>query len=549
MNKQAQTQINQDHKPETVAQPEHGRGRGVQFHGIGWTAPDDVAPRRTDWGVLPDGLADIVQRGGGDITGRGRGAVAMVDVSASPAPGAPDDSRTYSFGTVRCVPAPVARPVAMHKARAVGVGDDDETRRANAFADWLQATMERTELEEQGAVAADEIADEIAAKRGEIASALASEQDTARRILALAGGPGWGDGRTAVKFTGAGMAARAARFIVHGNGRTMRNGRTMHGRGVQPSQTSLEDAAAAAVAVMVREWCDWQSVFGEDTPFDAARHRLCAVAWRAAFASLTHDASEGRTGRKAGQTEHGGTSAPLDTAQLEIEKRSLEHWAQDRMGRMFNPGEDDGAQARRARRRVLQWVASVLDVNARHKTVRATERARFSLIARLIHGRDIASAARGAGFATGRAAVESFRSGKVWARLRANVVNHKGAHERGLLALRRRAARRAVAAIREQRQFATGAGGYGVPGYVLRERRQWVNGKGGGIGGHLATDTREARVTIANPFAGEWLHATDKRGAAVATAHAARRLIVATRRERGEQFDKATRGLRAGWLH
>src|ERR1035437_9176564 len=57
---------------------------------------------------------------------------------------------------------------------------------------------------------------------------------------------------------------------------------------------------------------------------------------------------------------------------------------------------------------------------------------------RLVHGRDIATAGRGAGFASGRACLESFRSGKVWDRLGA-------AMERAVLG-----------AQREQREGASG---------------------------------------------------------------------------------------------
>lgn len=401
---------------------------------------------------------------------------------------------------------------------------DDDERRVQRLADWLQATAERAALAASGAI--DDGAD-IAAARAELAATIADEQDIAKCILAMAGGAGWGDGVHQVKFNGAGMAARAARYITNGG-----RGR-FNGRGSRPSQTSLEDAAAAAVVVIWREWCVWQSLFGEDCPFDPARHYLCGMAWRAAFASLTRDASEGRTGRKAGQPDaDGGAAMPLDLAQLDIERQSLESWARDRQGRMFNPGNEDGAKERRARRRVLAWVRDVLDVRAKGRTGGA-ERARFSVIARLIHGRDIATAARGAGFQSGRAALESFRSGKVWQRLRNAVAAHKGQYERNLSALRRRTAKRAAAAIRAQRRVATGAGAYGVTGYVQH---------------YPASRRPERRTLISNPFAAEWSRRTASRGAAVAEAHAARSLLVSARRERVNLFDNATKGLRAGWL-
>ena len=540
---------------EAVQSPAPGQGARVKLHGIGWTGGADVAPRRTDWGLLPDGLADIVQRGGGDITGRGLANGACVLVGASPAPCSSDVPLAQ----------PTLRPVAIRKARAVGVGDDDETKRVHALADWLQATCEHAELEAQGSGMADEIAADLAAGRAEIAADLASEQDTGKRILALAGGPNWGDGIHVVRFNGAGMAARAARYIVNG-GRGKFNG-----RGARPSQTSLDDAGAAAAVAIYTAWGEWASLFGESPEqFDLARHFLCGRGWRAAFASLTRDASEGRTGRKAGQSEHdGGAAAPLDAAQLEVEKKSLEAWARDGQGRMFNPGDDDSAKERRARRRVLSWVRGVLDIRAKGRTG-AAERARFSVIARLLHGRDIATAARGAGFANGKQCLESFRTGKVWPRLRGAVAGHTGGYERKVMALRKRAARRAAAAIRAQRAVATGAGAYliGSPvaasvtlasgtasvDYSPAFKSQTTAARLGAV-----TVTRPAsrrRIAtkglrgagIGNPLAGEWSAAASARGAAVSEAHAARSLLVSARRERVTLFDNATKGLRAGWM-
>ena len=78
-------------------------------------------------------------------------------------------------------------------------------------------------------------------------------------------------------------------------------------------------------------------------------------------------------------------------------------------------------------------------------------RARFSVLARLVHGRDIATAARCAGFASGRAALESFQSGKVWARLAAAIGRRVSHRDLRLVAVKRRAASAAGAAMRRQR--------------------------------------------------------------------------------------------------
>jgi restriction endonuclease S subunit len=92
------------------------------------------------------------------------------------------------------------------------------------------------------------------------------------------------------------------------------------------------------------------------------------------------------------------------------------------------------------------------------------ERAQFSVLARLVHGREIACAARAAGFASGGSALESFRSGKVWVRLQAAVLRHVGTQERNLIAARAwaRAVKLAMAAIKSQRAARAGRKGRGA---------------------------------------------------------------------------------------
>jgi hypothetical protein len=391
--------------------------------------------------------------------------------------------------------------------------------------------------------------------RAAIVASIASDAEQGQRILDLAGGRGFGAGR-AVTMQSGGMAARAARYIHDKRGRV-------------PSDTSLSDAAAAAAAAMWFQWQVYSALVGDDWNVTTARH-LAAYGWRAAFKSFTNDAAEGRTGRDTGRTvATGGQSLDLEAAQLDIERKSLEDWARDRQGRLFVPGDDGGAAvARRARRDVLRWLATVLDVRGKGRTGGA-ERARFSVLARLIHGRDIATAARGAGFASGRAALESFRSGKVWARLRACVRSHQGQRERNLLAARLRAVSVAMRAIRAQRAARAGAG-YQARALPARRIISLTSGASAlavpaGISDMapiLAGKARMARPAgkrrvltgglvgrgAVHPLARAWTVATTKRGQAVAVAREARRALQTAQAARVASFDTATAGLRAGWL-
>jgi hypothetical protein len=419
------------------------RARAVRLVPMGWTDGAGAAgPRRTDWGVLPPGLDDLGQRSGGDITG--------------------------------------AKGSKAKRARAVGAGEDPDVQRAQEVAEWAgaRALADRAlELAPMGADVAlmtagqwaelmhvEQAIRDAQAERAALLADLTAERDEGQRVLTLAGGAGWGDGRRVVTLNSGGMAARAARYIKRL-------------RGAEPSETSLQEAAATAAAAIWFEWCCYSALCGNDWT-DCAEHHLATVGWRAAFRSLTRDAADGMTGRHAGQdSTHAANSVSTDSspAQLQIERDSLEAWARDRQGRVFEHGDQPEARARRARRGVLAWFARILQVKAKGRTGEA-ERARFSVLARLIHGRDIATAARGAGFASGRAAVESFRSGRVWARLRAAVAAHKGASERMLLAARVRAVRAAMEAIKAQRAARAGAGRIDRAPILrasVRQRRPW----------------------------------------------------------------------------
>jgi hypothetical protein len=500
--------------------------------GTGWTGADGVTPRRTDWGLIPPGLDSMREQIGGDITGKqGTGAGAG------------------------------------KRARAVGNGIDRDAARAQAAVDWLEARAERAELDAAGSGAAEEITAEIMSRRASIAASVAAKVEIPARILALCGGPGWGvDSRIVVRLGGGGMAARAARYVVSGNGR---GGRHFTGRGRAPSQTSLQDAAAAAAAACWFEWQCYSALCGDDWTPGAVRY-LAGAAWRAAFRSLTQDASEGRTGRKAGcSTATGADSVSLADASLAVERASLQAWADDRQGRIFNPGESEEARTARARRDVIEWITGVLDVRAKGRTG-AAERARASVLIRVIHGRDFATAARCAGFATGRAAVESFRSGKVWARLRAAVTRRVTERERALHAMRARAAGRAAVAIRMQRAASPGAGRADVQPAtartIIRRRFAGVRLDHSGAVSTL-TAARLGTVTVrstvlpeivtvpgkagrgaVHPMAGPWADCVAVRAEAVSMAHNARGMLIAARADRAAQFDHASAGWRRGWL-
>lgn len=487
-----------------------GGGTGFALSGWGWSSSaSEDAPTRYGWGLLPPGMAEMSARSaqGDDITGRGANQT--------------------------------------KRARAVGVGRDADTQRVEALEAWSGGA------DVVDVLGSDEIAD-ILANRAAILAEVMRDKEEGRRLLTLAGGAGWGDGKRVVHLTGGGMAARAARYLHRR-------------RGALPSDTSLEEAAAAATAAAWVEWCCQLAVspYSRDDAGGVIVHwrvlddvilPVCGAAWRAAFRSLTRDSAGGMVGRHAGQGGgmDGGAAVPvpLEGATLQVERASLAAWAADRQGRIFSPGKDDAQRARRDRRRVLAWCGSVLQVNARHITTRRVERSRFSLLARLVHGRDIATAARGAGFASGRAAVESFRAGRVWPRLRAAIAARVGAQDRQLMALRLRAVRRAMDARARQQTARAGAGAHSVNYVRSLPGRRWKTAAVGTVGsGRIVLHYRAGRLSpVHHPLAATWARATEERGAAVAVARAARAALIASRAARVADFDAGTKGLRAGWL-
>ena len=497
--------------------PVNGDSNDIHLDGWGWGEGTGArAPRRVDWVWLPPGIESMGARYGGDITG--------------------------------------ASGKRAQRARAIGAGEDPESARAQQYAEWRDCLERVQAIDARRAAMLDpdgpaeraellameqELAD-LRAARAAIVAQVMAEQEEGKRILALAGGAGWGDGKRVVTLQSGGMAARAARCIKARRGHT-------------PSETSLQEAAAAAARAIWFEWTVLQSLWPVEWNEDSIHH-LAACGWRAAFHSYRMDQAQGRKGDRADES---GAMVPLTEASLAVERASLTAWARDGQGRIFDQGEVPGAKERRARRGVLRWIGSVLDIRAKGRAG-AAERARFSVLARLIHGRDIAGAARAAGFANGKQALESFRTGRVWPRLRAACANHRGNRERALIGARLRAVRVAIQAIRAQCAARAGSGRADIGAAVARA----VTVQSGAACvqyvpcGFKVVHPAARRVIVTygltgrglvHPLARAWAQATTARGQAVAVARSARSALISARRERIEQFDSATRGMRAGW--
>lgn len=446
-----------------------GAGAGVILDGVGWWSPDaapGVAPWRESWGILPpaSALASMGYHQSGDITG--------------------------------------ASGAKQRKARPVGAGVDPEVQQAQALQAWLE-----------GAGALPDDVQAVIGKRARLTACasfvvdqfgICTVQGIPERIFRLVGGAGYPGRR--VNFHGAGMVASAAQYLFAK-------------RGVKPCDTSLEEAAATATARAWSAWLEWSYCCG-DVWSDTARRYLAGQAWRAAFGSLSRDEAQGLTGRRAGQV--GGASlVPLSEAELHVARASLQRWAEDRQGRIFfDPDQDQARALRSARRRVARWLWGALGceagkgrlTNGQWAALRAA-RARWSVLVRVIHGRDWATAARGAGFASGKSAAESFRAGKVWARLRLAVRGHLGQRERRLLAVRLRAARAAVRAIKRQRKASAGAGVAG-PAYLAR----------GYVSAPVVVPSGAATVAFNSALASE--AAAARVGAVKVTRPAGRRVII-----------------------
>jgi hypothetical protein len=407
------------------------------------------------------------------------------------------------------------------RTRAVGVGGDSDVARAQQ-------------------------AEELQARSAWVAELLQGEHALGKAIMLLAGGREFLAG-AGVRLQGNGMAARAARYIKDRRGRT-------------PSDTSMEDAAAAAAAELVLQVSVWEYVLDLET-LPAARVRedacirshLAGCAWRAAFHSMTDDAAaeSGCTcGRMAGE-QAGGVSLALQAGQLESQRASLEAWA--RGERLL----EDTADAT-ARRAVCCWLwrsivpARKPGANEARERGGAIQRARFLI--RLVHGATWADAARLAGFADGGAASKVLAARHTWAALARAQASEAGGHPLAV-ALRRQwagAARLEVKARRAARVWinttaARGArrqAGARQVGKVLPGGGLLVTGWRGSVAPRVSRKVRDLAVNIGAAAR----KATDRReqAARITTGAAAR--LRAFRARAARSWDTASRGLRRGYL-
>lgn len=403
------------------------------------------------------------------------------------------------------------------RARAVGVGVDAETKRAAAAAAWL---------------AADDIDDDtraaVAAVRAEIAGGIVEDQAVERSILALCGGQAWAFGRGFPSLNSGGMASRAARYV-------------WCKRGVEPSSESIVEAAAAAAGAVWEHWTGLEALLGVPS-FSYQVGGLAAVGWRAAFRSLTASA-RAVNGRHAEAV----ACVPLDGAAAAVDRESVARWA-----RVGDDGERPGradAARRFARRCAVDWLAGVLGA-ARGGRGGQAARAQVTLLAWIVCGADWARAAAAARFASPLAAVESFRAGKVWHRLEAAAVGRQTERERALVRALRVAGLAAGAAVKVQRERASGAGARGVAGYVPTAKRRAVGWRRSNASGErhagAAVETGERRAVIASPLAAQWAAAADRRAAAMAAARALRRAVDGERAAKSARWRTVSKGLRAG---
>lgn len=365
------------------------------------------------------------------------------------------------------------------------------------------------------------------------------------RLLNLAGGRGWCGGK--VHLDGGGMTARAARSII--DGRRGRGG-VIHwgtGRRESISSTSLREAAQCAAVAMFQAVRRWDRVTSAHwARLDGGRFVawLAGIGWRAAFASFTDEARAGFHGRgaahlafamRAGSVDSSG--ALEDCAAL-VELQAFRDW--QRGGDKSAPRAF--ASSRYARRAAVRWIGLVLRVGRGGRGGQSA-RAAQCLLAWLLCGADWARAARAAGYASGAAAVESFRANQVWPQLRAAALARQSEGEsliaselRGALREYRTACqvRRAAASVRVMRYTPTGrrASSDGVRGALLTA-----------AGAQRAR--RFARRGVASFNASR---AIESKSAARARAVRLGARLAAARAARAAMWSEVTTGLRAGHL-
>ena len=250
--------------------------------------------------------------------------------------------------------------------------------------------------------------------------------DVGRAILNLSGGYDFGSGKPDAMqgqwrtCSSSGMAGRAARSILYR-------------RGILSSDTSVLDAAAAAALAMCQA-VNAGAVSGvsgdagavSGAVWESVRDQLALIGRNAAFASLTHDACQGRTGQHAGSDRVTSYTIALDASELAVELVGLDVWLQtcqinetaDRPYVAGTTAAADAAAVASIPRRVaaLARVKAAIWSDAIGRKGFA-DRMRYKFIAALASGMAIADAAKRAKFANARSAVESLRNGKVWERL------------------------------------------------------------------------------------------------------------------------------------
>ena len=382
-------------------------------------------------------------------------------------------------------------------------------------------------------------------------------QDDGARILTLAGGVGWGLNQGA---SGGRICSAASR----GGAAASVGARFLRTSGVRPSQTTLDEAAAAGAAaaaawlgrvrnLVARYWVGsyrsrravaWCIAWDRGEP--RAVQTLYLVAWRAAFRSVDSDRRGGYAGRHGAAHPGIWSTSNLDEAAAELDVASLAAWDGGK-GSRVEPSK------RFARRLAVAWFGRILTGKARAQ--------RLTLLAWLVCGAEFGRAARAAGFASYAAAVESMRSGKVWEQLAASCGEsqaHKRLVRKARLASGRAAAAtaamRAAAGVFGELQAAAGPGANFLCGPMLRAA-QWSNA--GAVSGVSSVarvvvmgkpssglSVRRRRVWRGGPAAGLDFAAVERQwGAAQFAAFAAAR-VQTDLVERAAAFRRAKDGLR-----
>jgi hypothetical protein len=274
---------------------------------------------------------------------------------------------------------------------------------------------------EDSAVAQARREEEFAARSPWVVELTTGDNALGHALLEFAGGRGFRHGR-GVRLNDSGMASRAARYVKAR-------------RGVVPSDTSLDDAAAAACMELVKQVHVWEYVLSipGDMPAErikadvVIRSHLAECAWRAAFASFDDDAAASAgptTGRHAREIAD-GVSLSLDAGQLASQFASLQAWSrQERAIDDTTPAEH--------KRAVCSWLWRSLvpgkapGASAARARECAIKRARF-LVA-LVRGEAWSEAARLAGFADGAAASKVLAVRQTWAALARAQAAESGSH-------------------------------------------------------------------------------------------------------------------------